>query len=114
MAYEKSAKGSVQASNLEQLIIWLREDLIGELEAINQYQLHIDNIDNEEVKELLSHIRNDEKEHVAEITHLLTRLDSIQREKFATDHTMAAEDRVVDAPAEDSIVPTVGSMFGKK
>ena len=60
----------------------LREDLVGELEAINQYQEHIDEIDNEEVKKLLGHIRDDEKEHFAELTKIIRKLDEIQEEKF--------------------------------
>ena len=60
----------------------LREDLIGELEAINQYQEHIDEIDNEEVKKILGHIRDDEKEHFAELTKIIRKLDQIQEEKF--------------------------------
>ncbi len=113
MAYGKPEADSVQATPLEQLLIWLREDLMGELQAINQYQAHIDNIDDPEVKELLSHIRDDEKEHVAEITHLLTRIDAIQRQKFAEDHTAAPSERVA-GEADDSKVMTVGNMFGQK
>ena len=60
----------------------LREDLIGELAAINQYQEHIDEIDDEEVKKILSHVRDDEKEHVAEITKIIRKLDETQEEKF--------------------------------
>jgi len=60
----------------------LREDLIGELEAINQYQQHIDGIDNEEVKKILGHIRDDEKEHFAELTKIIRKLDQTQEEKF--------------------------------
>lgn len=60
----------------------LREDLIGELEAINQYQGHIDSMDNEEARRVLEHIRDDEKEHVAELTKLIQKLDSIQAAKF--------------------------------
>jgi len=60
----------------------LREDLIGELAAINQYQEHIDEIDDEEVKKILGHVRDDEKEHVAEITKILRKLDKTQEEKF--------------------------------
>mgnify|MGYP000013966859 CR=1 FL=1 len=118
MAYSKTETKdeSVKDAGLEQVIIWLREDLIGELEAINQYQAHIDRIDNEEVRELLEHIRDDEKEHVAEITHLLARIDVIQREKFAEDHTMAQEDRVVSGASNDvdEKVATIGNLFGKK
>ena len=63
-------------------LINLREDLVGELEAINQYQEHIDEIDNEEVKKILGHIRDDEKEHFAELTKIIRKLDEIQEEKF--------------------------------
>ena len=57
-------------------------DLIGELDAINLYQMHIDEIDDEEVKKVLTHIRDDEKEHVAELTKVIRKLDSIQEEMF--------------------------------
>jgi len=60
----------------------LREDLIGELGAINQYQEHIDETDNEEIKKVLAHIRDDEKEHVAELTKIIRKLDETQEEKF--------------------------------
>jgi len=60
----------------------LREDLVGELQAINQYQKHIDDTDNEKIKKVLSHIRDDEKEHFAELTKLIQELDEVQKEKF--------------------------------
>jgi rubrerythrin len=60
----------------------LREDLMGELEAINQYQEHIDSLDNEEAIRVLEHIRDDEKEHVAELIKLIQQLDTTQMEKF--------------------------------
>jgi uncharacterized protein len=60
----------------------LREDLIGELEAINQYQAHIDSLDSDEARKVLEHIRDDEKEHVAELVKLIQKLDSIQAVKF--------------------------------
>jgi len=60
----------------------LREDLIGELGAINQYQEHIDETDDEEMKKVLGHVRDDEKEHVAELTKLLQQVDATQKEKF--------------------------------
>lgn len=115
MAYNKPGNTGEEEKDagLEQVISWLRDDLIGELEAINQYQAHIDRIDNEEVRELLEHIRDDEKEHVAEITHLLTRIDAIQREKFADDHTAAPEERIVKDSADEKAA-TVGNLFGKK
>lgn len=60
----------------------LREDLIGELGAINLYQKHIDAIDDEEVKKMLQHIVDDEKEHYAELTKIIRKLDKTQEEKF--------------------------------
>lgn len=60
----------------------LRQDLVGELEAINQYQEHVDEITDEEVKKVLTHIMNDEKEHVAELTKVIRKVDEIQEEKF--------------------------------
>lgn len=113
MAYGKVDSEGAIDSGLEQVLILLRDDLIGELQAINQYQAHIDRISNAEIKGLLEHIRDDEKEHVAEITHAIARIDAIQREKFAEDHTVAAAERVVSGSEEDKIL-TVGSLFGKK
>ena len=60
----------------------LRQDLIGELGAINQYQEHIDKVDDEEIKKVLIHIMNDEKEHFAELTKLIRKTDETQEEKF--------------------------------
>ena len=112
MAYGKTSTNNEGSSNLEQLLIWLREDLVGELEAINQYQEHINKIDEPEIRELLEHIRDDEKEHVAEITHAIARIDAIQREKFANDHKVAPEERVTSEEHADIL--SVGSMFGQK
>ena len=60
----------------------LREDLIGELEAINQYQEHIDSLETEEAITTLEHIIEEEKEHVAELLRLIQDLDPVQAEKF--------------------------------
>jgi len=60
----------------------LREDLKDELLAINNYQLHIDATDNHEIQQLLGHIRDEEKEHFAELVALIRRLDPTEDEKF--------------------------------
>jgi len=60
----------------------LREDLMAELEAINQYQEHIETLEDEEAIRVLEHIRDDEKEHVAELLKLIQMLDPVQAEKF--------------------------------
>jgi rubrerythrin len=64
------------------LIELLRDDLVGELQAINQYIAHINAIKDEEVKEVLHHIALDEKEHVAELTKVIRKKDSEQDKKF--------------------------------
>ncbi len=68
--------------DIEMDLEMLREDLIGELQAINQYQEHIDTIENEDARKVLEHIRDDEKEHVAELTKILQKLDAVQADKF--------------------------------
>jgi len=60
----------------------LREDLISELQAINQYQEHILSLENEEAVTTLEHIIEEEKEHVAELLRLIQNLDPAQAEKF--------------------------------
>jgi len=60
----------------------LREDLIGELQAINQYQEHILDLENEEAVNTLEHIVEEEKEHVAELLRLIQNLDPSQAEKL--------------------------------
>ena len=60
----------------------LREDLMAELEAINQYQEHIETLEDEEAIRVLEHIRDDEKEHVAELFKLIQTLDPVQAEKL--------------------------------
>lgn len=60
----------------------IREDLVAELGAINQYQDHIDSLSDTEAQTVLSHIRDDEKEHVKELVELLRKLDPTQDKKF--------------------------------
>ncbi len=60
----------------------LREDLIGELQAINQYQEHIQSLENEEAVTTLEHIIEEEKEHVAELLRLIQNFDPVQAEKL--------------------------------
>ena len=78
---------SFEESYEEQLAIqddldMLREDLIAELQAINQYQEHVLDLENEEAVTKLEHIIEEEKEHVAELLRLIQNLDPAQAEKF--------------------------------
>jgi len=78
MSYEPDYEEGSPELDLEML----REDLIGELQAINQYQEHIDIMDDEDAIKVLEHIRDDEKEHVAELTKLINKIDPLQAEMF--------------------------------
>lgn len=50
--------------------------LIEELEAINWYQQRVDVTENQELKEILAHNRDEEKEHAAMILEWLRRNDA--------------------------------------
>ncbi len=69
--------------NEENDLEMIREDLIGELQAINQYQQHIESLENEEVVTILEHIIEEEKEHVAELLKVISVLDPLQAEKLS-------------------------------
>jgi len=60
----------------------LREDLVGELQAINQYEDHMLDLENGEALTTLEHIIEEEKEHVAELLRLIKNLDPVQAAKF--------------------------------
>lgn len=81
MAYAHSEHPAGSISREAELEM-LRDDLVGELQATNQYQEHIDVLYDEEAKRVLEHIRDDEKEHIAELTKLIQRLDPTQKAKF--------------------------------
>ena len=67
---------------IEDDLAMLREDLVGELQAINQYQEHLESLESEDALATLEHIIADEKEHVAELVKLIQALDPVQAEKF--------------------------------
>ncbi|MHB9146373.1 MAG: hypothetical protein ACYC5Y_13710 [Symbiobacteriia bacterium] len=74
-ADERSCIGS-------QDLVFLRSDICGEVEAINQYWSHIQAAKEPRVKALLCEIMNDEKHHYAEITALIRALDPYQNKQF--------------------------------
>ena len=64
------------------LLSLLREDLVGELQAINQYQSHISEITDESTKKVLESIRNEEKVHVGELLTLIESIDPVQHDNL--------------------------------
>ncbi len=81
MSYSFEEMSDEQLAMIDDLQI-LREDLIGELQAINQYEDHILDLENEEAVNTLEHIIEEEKEHVTELLKLIQNLDPVQADKF--------------------------------
>ncbi len=77
--------------NREEILRALRIDVAAELDAINLYQAHIDAIDDERVRQVIAHIRDEEKEHVAEFMGMINALDPTQQQMFASEHAAAIE-----------------------
>ncbi|MGL4741452.1 MAG: ferritin family protein [Sarcina sp.] len=59
---------------------FLREAMIGELVAINDYQEHISSCSISEVKEVFEHIMKEEKKHYGMLLNLSRNVDHIQHE----------------------------------
>lgn len=76
--YEDKSKLSEETKNLGRA----RQSLIEELEAINWYQERIDNTTNPELKKLLSHNRDEEKEHAAMLIEWIRKNDPEQNKAF--------------------------------
>ena len=58
--------------------------LIEELEAVDWYQQRVDVIEDDELKDILAHNRDEEKEHVAMILEWIRRNDEAMAEELET------------------------------
>ena len=65
-----------------ELIEAVRKDIIGELDAINQYERHVSLTDDPRAKKVWQDIANEEKVHVGELFNLLVELDPVTAEAF--------------------------------
>ncbi|MCJ7450347.1 MAG: ferritin [Candidatus Nanohaloarchaeota archaeon QJJ-9] len=59
-----------------------RQSLIEELEAVNWYQERVENVEDEELKDILEHNRDEEKEHVAMLMEWIRENDPQQDREF--------------------------------
>jgi len=59
-----------------------RQSLIEELEAINWYETRIEDAEDAELKKILEHNRDEEKEHVAMLLEWIRKKDKVQDNKF--------------------------------
>lgn len=60
----------------------VRADIIGELEAIIQYENHLDITENAMAKQTIKDIINEEKMHVGQLFGLLFQLDPMSKTQF--------------------------------
>jgi hypothetical protein len=81
MFFEKDENLSVETLDRMRASKSLRE----ELEAIDYYQERIDATKNEELKKILAHNRDEEKEHAAMLLEWLRKNDPVFDKEF-TDH----------------------------
>ena len=81
MSYSSEQIDDEQLAVIDDLEM-LRDDLVSELQAINQYHGHILILENEEAVTTLEHIIEEEKEHVAELLRLIQNIDPVQADKF--------------------------------
>ena len=59
-----------------------RQSLVEELEAINWYQERVENVKNPELKKILEHNRDEEKEHAAMLVEWIRKNDPEQDKVF--------------------------------
>ncbi len=60
----------------------IRDDLVAELKAINEYEAQVEMLDSEEAADAVEQILEDKKVHVAKLIKLLKLLDPVQAEKL--------------------------------
>ena len=60
-----------------------RQSLMEELEAVNWYQERIENCKDPELKKILEHNRDEEKEHVAMLMEWIRKADPTQDKMFS-------------------------------
>jgi rubrerythrin len=60
----------------------IRDDLVAELKAINEYEAQVEMIDNEDAADTIEQILEEKKGHAARLIKLLKLLDPVQAEKL--------------------------------
>ncbi len=80
--FEESEEEELEASMDLEMI---RDDLISELKSINEYEAQIDMLDSDDAADIIEHILEDKKTHVARLIKLLKLLDPVQAEKIESE-----------------------------
>ena len=80
MTGEKEGKENLTSETLD--LERARQSLIEELEAIDWYQERVENTKNLELKKILEHNRDEEKEHAAMLIEWIRKNDPTQDKMF--------------------------------
>ena len=83
----------------EDLVV-LREILQRELETINAYEKMLARISDPALREIIDHVTDEEREHVAEMYHLIMDRDPKQRERSAQSHAQLVSMSLLQTAAE--------------
>ena len=75
---EKSPNLSQKSNNLS----FIRSAIVAEADAVDLYQSQIENTTDDESKKVLTHIMDEEKEHIAELACVLIKQDPTQEKYF--------------------------------
>ena len=111
----------MENTNIEHELVLLRDILIRELETINTYQHQLEQAQSAEVRNFLSHIIEEEKEHVAEAVELIRKFDPTQAALFGVSHhysnpseskSLEINKNVPESQVVSKISFTVGSLRG--
>lgn len=112
--HESTAELACETQDLHRALLSLRE----ELEAVDWYQQRIDAAQDHDLKEILRHNRDEEKEHAAMILEWLRRADSVFERVLrlylfsAGSITNLEADRKDDSASPPGPGLTVGSLIG--
>jgi len=80
----------------EELARAIRLNVAAEIDAINLYAAHMDATDNQAARQILAHIIDEEKEHLAEFIELLKVLDPKQAQELGEARAKVAA--ILDTP----------------
>ena len=92
--------------------------LMEELEAVDWYQQRVDAATDEELKEILAHNRDEEKEHAAMVLEWIRRKDAVldaqlRKYLFTSDRIVGREEGTKQESA-DGATASVGSLKSQK
>jgi rubrerythrin len=78
--------------DLMSMLYMLREDMKGEIENIEKYEMHVNSISEKEVRDLLIHILNEEREHSRELHQMIEKYEK-EYDNIPTNNTLQEDNQ---------------------